>query len=276
MSKVAPGTNKAGGGSIHGRSPGWVMLLTRGLLAVACIFVLATATAQATTLNPEEDTHVDLENLPETNGDNELLEIRTSHSNRVFVKWSLEPLLSAGVEGDDVLAAEARFFIFSSPLNTSNDQTLDKILFRRVDTGGGGWLEETLDGSTSLTFSLFILGTASDTITVTNDEEGHWITVDVTAEVKGWLDGTFPNDGLALLPVGNIDVLIPSKEDDDDTSHEPVIEVVLGGQGAQGAQGPTGATGATGATGPTGPQGDTPAVLPGAQGPTGPTGRRPR
>jgi hypothetical protein len=122
-----------------------------------------------------------------------------------------------------------------------------------------------------------------------------FVTVDVTAQVKAWMNGS-ANYGFLLTPALSAPgtaVFFDSKESTT-TAHAARLDITLsdqgpqgpvGAQGAQGLQGPAGAQGpqgvqgVQGATGPTGPKGDTGARgatgatgPQGAQGPAGPTG----
>jgi hypothetical protein len=102
-----------------------------------------------------------------------------------------------------------------------------------------------------------------------------YITLDVTNQVRSWLNGA-PNTGFFLAASGGTTAFLDSKESVS-TSHPATLEVVFSGApGLTGAVGPTGPTGApgtpgtpgaTGPTGPTGPVGPT-----GATGPAGATG----
>src|SRR5207247_9365267 len=97
---------------------------------------------------------------------------------------------------------------------------------------------------------------------VTTSSKNEFLSFDATAIVMGWLDGTFDDNGVALVPksTDGPSIFFDSKESKT-TSHAPVLEIVLASGG--GPTGPTGATGPTGDTGATGP--------PGAAGATGPT-----
>ena len=96
-----------------------------------------------------------------------------------------------------------------------------------------------------------------------------FITLDVTNQVRSWLNGA-PNNGFFLAASGGTSMFLDSKESSS-TSHPATLEVVFSGApgltGAVGPTGPTGAPGAPGLTGATGPTGPT-----GAVGPTGASG----
>ena len=92
-----------------------------------------------------------------------------------------------------------------------------------------------------------------------------FILIDVTPLVQDWVNGTVPNNGLALaMTTSSGGVLFDSKETTT-TSHMPELQIVLSGQA--GPQGPAGQPGLTGPAGTTGPQGPA-----GPQGPMGQPG----
>jgi len=107
-----------------------------------------------------------------------------------------------------------------------------------------------------------------------------YIVLDVTTQVKAWLNGATNNGFLIVADPSSSLVYFDTKESQT-TSHPAVLEVNLfgasGAVGATGPAGPTGATGSVGATGAAGLQGTTgtiagPAGPTGATGPTGPAG----
>ncbi|UWG97842.1 DNRLRE domain-containing protein [Dehalobacter sp. DCM] len=110
-----------------------------------------------------------------------------------------------------------------------------------------------------------------------------YIEIDITMLFNQWLNGAFPNFGIALTnPDGVTEVEFGGNGIG--ALYEPEIVVTFSGgvigptgpTGATGATGIAGATGATGIAGATGPTGDTGATgatgIAGATGPTGDTG----
>ena len=108
-----------------------------------------------------------------------------------------------------------------------------------------------------------------------------YVSVDITAMVKQWLNNPGANFGVALAAAAatpGAQAFFDSKENTA-TGHSAMVDVVLADQGPRGLPGakgdkgdkgdtgPTGATGATGARGATGPQG--PQGIQGIQGPAG-------
>lgn len=108
-----------------------------------------------------------------------------------------------------------------------------------------------------------------------------FISIDVTAVVNGWLNGTLPNNGFAIQAGSLTSYFQLDSKENDATKHPATLEIELadgpagvagptGETGPQGAQGATGLTGTKGLTGNQGPRG--PVGATGAQGAAGPTG----
>jgi len=108
-------------------------------------------------------------------------------------------------------------------------------------------------------------------IPITSANCNQFLLIDITPLAQGWLNGTIPNNGVALaLTSGSGTFSFDSKESLL-TGNGPELEIALAsGSGPQGPQGPIGLTGAAGLQGPAGPAGATGAT--GATGPQGVTG----
>lgn len=89
---------------------------------------------------------------------------------------------------------------------------------------------------------------------------GQYVSLDVTNQVKAWLNGA-PNYGLAITPAlsAPLTAIFLDAKENTATGHTARLDLTLADQG------PAGPSGATGATGPAGTGG-------GVAGPTGPTG----
>jgi len=119
--------------------------------------------------------------------------------------------------------------------------------------------------------------TGNNPIAITNSSLNQFFLIDITPLVQGWVNGTIPNNGVALaLTTSNGSFSFDSKESLL-TANGPQLEIVLNGPagpqgtpgpaGPTGPQGPQGTPGAPGSSGPIGPQG-----LQGPVGPMGPQG----
>jgi hypothetical protein len=244
------------------------------LILLATVFFLPDAGAVEALLL--EDTYVDngtTGGKPPPNASNygSGMDLRVFKGNgrlgRTFLKFSLATL-PPGIVASDVTHARLRFWV------NSNSTVAGSITLSPVTAA---WDEYTLKDTTtgSLTFGapkLSELPVAS----VSN-----FVSIDVTAWVKGWLDGSLVNEGIeveASATTTLLNLAFDSKESNQ-TSHEPRLEIALskigpiGPIGQIGPQGLQGVPGQPGTTGPAGPPG-TPGPLgpAGANGPQGITG----
>jgi len=91
-----------------------------------------------------------------------------------------------------------------------------------------------------------------------------YLSLDLTSTAQAWLNGTLPNNGIALVPSpGSPIVASFDSKENIFTSHTGELALTLVSAGPPGPQGPSGAAGLAGPVGATGPMGP--------QGPSGPT-----
>lgn len=196
---------------------------------------------------------------PGTNfGGNVDLKVDGSVTKRTYIQFDLSGL-PAGTVGSQI--SKATLVLFPNTLNSAG--TFD--LFRVTSA----WSEATITFNNAPTLA----GTA-DVSGVSVASANAFLSVDITALVRNWVDGVLANNGLALLPsTGSaISVFFDSKEAIG-TSHPAQLLIFVQNQGPVGPQGPQGPAGPQGLQGPQGPQGNVGAAGPvGPQGPTGPTG----
>ena len=86
----------------------------------------------------------------------------------------------------------------------------------------GDWNEATL----SFEAAAGLVGTVEAIVPVEAGHANEYLLVDLTALVKAWVDGTQPNDGIALVPIGDVNLQFDSKEAKG-TSHDPRLEIML-------------------------------------------------
>ncbi len=140
-----------------------------------------------------------------------------------------------------------------------------------------GWTENTLTYNTPPP-PLGLSVTNGTGVSITTASWNQFLLIDITALAQGWVNGTIPNNGVALaLTSGSSGSFSFDSKESLLTGNGPELEIAFnsgtgpqGPQGTTGAVGPAGATGAQGATGAAGPKGDTGAT--GPQGSTGPSG----
>jgi hypothetical protein len=145
------------------------------------------------------------------------------------------------------------------------------------------WAENTLTYNTPPP-PLGLSVTNGTGVSITTANWNQFLLIDITALAQGWVNGTIPNNGVALaLTSGSSGSFSFDSKESLLTGNGPELEIAFNsGTGPQGPQGPAGPVGpqgpqgVAGAVGPTGPTGATGAQgatgLQGAQGPLGPMG----
>ena len=224
--------------------------------------------------------------------------LRVASGMTSHLKFDLSSLPS-GTSGSDISKVTLRLWV-----NTIT--TAGSFDVRRVT---GAWSEGTVTGVTAPSLGA-IDGSG---IAVLAQDDASFVTVDLTAVVKDWLDGVLVNNGIALVANGAATNIRFDSKENGQTSHEPRLQIILKGPkglnwtGAWNAatnyatgdavshnggswiarQANTNVTpvegadwtivaqkGDTGTTGATGPQGPTgPTGATGPQGPAGPQGQ---
>lgn len=134
------------------------------------------------------------------------------------------------------------------------------------------WSESTLTYNTlnALLSPLGPSATGGNPIAITSGSMNQFLLIDITSLAQGWLNGSIPNNGVALALTTASGAFAFDSKESVLTGNGPQLEIALVSQGPQGPAGPTGATGPAGpagAVGPVGPSGPT-----GPQGPAGATG----
>ena len=168
--------------------------------------------------------------------------LKINTSNTGFLKFTLSASLPTEVSYVDIDKATLKIYM-ADVISAGN------LTVRRVNQG---WKEETIPvGGIS---PLLDTGAGAKTFKISKSYAAHWIELDVTRIVKGWVAFPTSDNGFALtVENGNLlDVLIDSKENTA-TGHQALLDVVLnktiGATGATGPQGPIGAKGAKGING---------------------------
>jgi Chaperone of endosialidase/TGF-beta propeptide len=137
-----------------------------------------------------------------------------------------------------------QFNLASIPSGASVSQATLKLYVNAVTTPGtfnvdyvnGSWQESTL----TFDLSPALGNTIESNIAVTAPSKNQYLLINVTSAVQAWLDGSQPNDGIALVANSTFNVSFDSKENAG-TSHPAELDIVFAGAGTI-----TGVTTATG------------------------------
>jgi lamin tail-like protein/collagen triple helix repeat protein len=128
----------------------------------------------------------------------------------------------------------------------------------------GAWAENTLTYNMPPP-SLGLSATGGKPIALSGANWNKFVLVDITPLVQGWLDGSIPNNGLALALTSASGTFSFDAKESLLTGNGPELNIVQ--DGAAGPQGQQGIQGPPGPKGDMGPMG-----IDGAQGPPGPAG----
>lgn len=192
------------------------------------LLLLLTSGAIAADLPPAADTYV-VSQSPANFGSQGSLSV--APGTQTLLQFDLRGL-AAGISSAQVSRANLRLYVNRA---TSPGQ-LDVAL------AGSGWTESAVNGLTAP-----VAGTAiASGIAVPS--AGNYLTIDVTAAVRHWLDTPSANQGLLISAsaASPASVAFDSKENTA-TSHPALLEVALSG--------PQGPAGPAGIQGPAGPEG---------------------
>ncbi len=186
--------------------------------------------------------------------------------------YGTSPILAVGQGNTSYL----KFNLSGVPTGATISKATLRLYVDAVSTGGTfdvynlpatpAWAEGTLKYN-SPPPALGTSATGGHPVTLASSNCNTFIVIDITATVQGWLTTPSSNNGIALALVGSSGYFSFDSKESVLTSHEPELEIVVGGTGAQGPPGPQGPAGPQGIQGPAGTQGPQ-----GTQGPAGPTG----
>jgi hypothetical protein len=219
--------------------------------AIALFFMLAVPSyAQFT---PSDDAYVNAAS-PSSNYGNAATLNLSSASQTSYIRFDLTAVPS-GYTGSQVAKATLKLFV--NNVGTAGNFNINLV--------AGSWTEKTI------TYDLqpAMGSTIASVVPLTSASKLAYIEIDLTSTVQAWLNGTEPNDGIALVANSPLVASFTTKESTT-TSHPPELDIVFYGSGVPGPQGPAGPQGPQGPEGSTGPAG--PVGPGGPQGPTGAAG----
>ncbi|HKD61332.1 MAG TPA: DNRLRE domain-containing protein, partial [Terracidiphilus sp.] len=156
----------------------------------------------------------------------------------IYIQFNLATLPS----GASVSRATLR--LFASGVTTSGSFDVYPV--------DSSWTESTLNYNNEPSLGASV---TSPPIAVNTSSVNQFVLIDITSLVQGWVAGTVPNNGIALVLQGTTGSFSFDSKENKDTSHHPELEIAM--TGPVGPQGPQGPTGLTGPAGPIGAPGAT-------------------
>lgn len=177
------------------------------LLAILLSMLGSWAYGQVT---PSDDAYVNSA-APTTNyGAATTLNLQSA-ADTIFIRFDLTAV-PAGYTGASIAKATLKLYV--NTVTTAGSFNVDLV--------NGSWTEKTI------TYNLQpAIGTLIDSsIPLTTASKGTFVEVDITSAVVDWLNGTQPNDGIALVASSPLVATFDSKENTA-ASHAPEIDIVF-------------------------------------------------
>jgi len=213
------------------------------ILTIFCVAAMAPFAIHAQTLVPSQDAYV----VPLTS-DN----FGTATSIMVGNSIPIQPLKGPPTSSPPSEGL-VQFDLSQLPPGTTGAQVQKATLTLFVDSvnasgtininlANGQWTEASVNGLNAPTVG------GSVATSITPPGVNHFLSVDATSAVRGWVTLPATNMGFIITANGGANLAFDSKENVT-TSHPATLTIVLANTG------PTGPTGATGPIGPVGPQG---------------------
>jgi hypothetical protein len=187
----------------------------RGPLVLAAALLLLTLgswTAAFGQLTPSDDTYVNSAKPTINFGTSTTLNLQSA-AETSYIRFDLTAV-PAGSTGASIAKATLKLYVNS--VTTAGSFNVDYV--------NGTWAEQTI------TYSLqpAIGTTIASSVPLTTANKGKYVEIDVTAAVVAWLNGTEPNDGIALVANSPLVATFDSKENTG-ASHPPEIDIVYAG-----------------------------------------------
>jgi len=176
----------------------------------ALFFLALAAVPLCAQITPAGDSYTNSSN-PTTNfGAKNLLNVQSA-SQTTYIQFDLSSI-PAGYTGSNIAKATLKLYVNTVPTAGSFN----------VDFVNGSWSEKTITSNMAPALGT----TIAPSVALSNTNVKDYILVDVTAALQAWLNGTQPNDGIALVANSPLSATFDSKETTTQ-SHPPEIDVVF-------------------------------------------------
>jgi hypothetical protein len=198
-------------------APSLTFLNRMGCVFAAAIALGLTAFAQIT---PSQDAYTNTA-TPTTNfGAKTLLDVQSATQN-TYIQFDLSSL-PAGYTGANIAKATLKLYV----------NTVTSSGSFNVDFVNGSWDEKTITANL-----LPALGTTVvPSVPLSSSNVKDYVLIDITPALQAWLNGTQPNDGIALVGNSPLNATFDSKESTTQ-SHPPELDVVFTSSGGGGITG---------------------------------------
>jgi hypothetical protein len=189
-------------------------------LAVVLLSTFCLLTGVYAQLTPSADSYTNTADPATTYGSKPLLEVQSA-SQTTYIQFDLSSIPS-GYTGANIAQATLKLYVNGVPTAGSFN----------VDYVSGSWSEGTITANNAPAPG----STIASSVSLTSAETNHYILIDITTALVAWLDGTQPNNGIALVGNSPINASFDSKENTG-ASHPPELDIVFAGGGGGGIVG---------------------------------------
>ena len=192
------------------RAISFVRLSRRAAVLMLLLFMATVTYAQIT---PSGDSYTNSA-APTTNyGVKTLLDVESSQTT--YIQFNLSSIPS-GYTGSDITQATLKLYV----------NAVTKAGSFNVDYVNGTWSEGTITYDNAPALGT----TIAASVPLVTADKNQYILINVTSAVQAWLNGTEPNDGIALVANSTFNASFDSKENTT-TSHPAELDLVFVGGG---------------------------------------------
>ena len=189
----------------------FVSLSRRAVVLMLLLFMAAVTYAQIT---PSDDSYINSAASATNYGTAVTLDL-SSPADTAFIRFDLTAV-PAGYTGASIAKATLKLYV----------NACTKAGSFNVDLVNGAWTEKTIDYSNEPALGT----TIAPSVPLATTNKGTYVEIDITPALVEWLNGTQPNDGIALVANSPLVATFDSKENTA-TSHPPELDIVYASGG---------------------------------------------
>ncbi len=185
-------------------------------LAVLLLSTVCLLTGAYAQLTPSADAYTNSA-LPTTNyGAATILDVENATATQTaYIQFNLSSI-PAGYTGADITKATLKLYV--NAVTTAGSFNVDYV--------NGAWAEKTITANLAPALGT----TIAASVPLTTASKNQYILIDLTSAVQAWLNGSQPNDGIALVGNSPLNANFDSKENTS-TSHAAELDLVFVGGG---------------------------------------------
>ncbi len=183
-------------------------------LATLLLIMLGCCTAASAQIKPSGDAYTNTATPTTTLGAKPLLDVE-SGTQTTYIQFDLSSIPSGYTSAS---IAKATLKLYVNAVTTAGSFNVDYV--------NGTWSEKTITADLAPALG----ATLASSVPLTSANVHDYIVIDITPALNAWLDGTEPNDGIALVANSPLNASFDSKENTA-TSQPPELDIVFAGGG---------------------------------------------